>query len=115
MQRQSRSAPPCSTGVDQDKVRNLTKRNGTVAAGQIDALDIEGRKIVVQTEDKGSQRQEIVTSAFEGGALVFRRAVSYSDLVDLGLSDQEAVLTEALRAWHAEALRSLTQSLKDQW
>ena len=85
-----------------------------MVAGLIDALDVEGRKIVVQTEDKGSQRQEIVTSAFEGGALVYRRAVCYSDLVKLGLSDQKAVLTGALRDLHTDALRTLSQSLREQ-
>ena len=75
--------------------------------GLIDLVEVEGRKVLVQTEDRGLQREEIVTSAFEGGALVYARTVSYSDLVGLGLSDQEAVLSKALRQLHMHALRSV--------
>jgi hypothetical protein len=75
--------------------------------GLIDALEVEGRKLVVQTEDRGSEREEIVTSAFEGGKLVYRRVVPYADLTELRLSDHEVVLASALRDLHNCVLRDL--------
>jgi hypothetical protein len=76
--------------------------------GLIDGVVVAGRKLVVQTEDRGSGKDELVTSAFEGGTLVYRRVLSYADLAKLELADQETLLASALRDLHNHALRNLS-------
>ena len=75
--------------------------------GLIGGVEVEGTRYVVQTEDRGPQRRELVTSAFLGGVLVYRRTVGYSDLAGLDLEDHGEVLAGALRQLHVDALRDV--------
>lgn len=66
-----------------------------------------GKTFVVLTEDRGGVRRQIAVSVFEGGELVHRKIVSYADLAQMGISDEDKALTAAMRGIHNSVVRDL--------
>jgi len=59
----------------------------------------------VQAEDGGKDNPQIITHAFEGGAILDSVRTSYEDLH--GLPNWQAVLKDRMKAQHLEEIRRL--------
>lgn len=68
-------------------------------------LKHKGKTYHIQTEDGGKDNPQIITHAFQGGAILDSVRTSYEDL--LGLPNWQADLKERMKAQHLEEIRRL--------
>ena len=64
-----------------------------------------GKVYHVQTEDGGKRNPQIITHAFQGGAILDSVRTSYTDL--LGRPNWQADLKDRMKAQHLEEIRRL--------
>ncbi|GAB4236175.1 MAG: hypothetical protein OHK0028_13020 [Deltaproteobacteria bacterium] len=64
-----------------------------------------GKVYHVQTEDGGKENPQIITHAFQGGAILDSVRTSYADL--LGVPDWQTLLKDRMKAQHLEEIRRL--------
>jgi len=83
--------------------------------GFVDRLVVGDRRYVIQTEDKGPAKGQFAISVFEGGVLVHQRAVSYADLLELELADQDELIASAMRSTHNRVLKDLEEGSFPRW
>src|SRR5659263_450161 len=68
-------------------------------------IRFRGKVYHVQTEDGGKDNPQIITHAFQGGAILDSVRTSYADL--LGLTNWQADLKDRMKAQHLEEIRRL--------
>ena len=68
-------------------------------------IRFRGKVYHVQTEDGGKDNPQIITHAFQGGAILDSVRTSYADL--LGRPDWQADLKDRMKAQHLEEIRRL--------
>ena len=68
-------------------------------------IRFRGKVYHVQTEDGGKDNTQIITHAFQGGAILDSVRTSYADL--LGLPNWQADLKDRMKAQHLEEIRRL--------
>jgi hypothetical protein len=68
-------------------------------------IRFRGKVYHVQTEDGGKDNPQIITNAFQGGAILDSVRTSYEDL--LGQSNWQAELRDRMKAQHLEEIRRL--------
>ncbi len=68
-------------------------------------LKYRGKTYHVQTEDGGRENPQVITHAFQGGAILDSVRTSYADL--LGKPNWQAELKERMKAQHLEEIRRL--------
>jgi hypothetical protein len=68
-------------------------------------IRFRGNVYHVQTEDGGKDNPQIITHAFQGGAILDSVRTSYADLI--GLPSWQADLKDRMKAQHLEEIRRL--------
>jgi len=104
------TAWPCSgprRGADREGRGDVTKGGPQMRmlSGFNHNIRFRGKVYHVQTEDGGKDNPQIITHAFQGGAILDSVRTSYTDLLDR--PNWQAGLKDRMKAQHLEEIRRL--------